>query len=291
MSDSDEEEEPVRKHVFKTKETSLKDITLCVKNKPSEYPNMSSEPTKYFEGILTATDADPSHKLYTGPTFELTRADLLMSVFSESFLRRNYVKFSALRKAQKVYEWANDTMIDSYMSLLNRYDKQKLFFTFARFGNFVFNKERFAEKWKRDYKCAQFMLFPINVGGNHWTFAYADATDANNKVFAYVDTLKRTPDITLTYGNTKKPINVLDEVIKFWCMVKNEDKETVESTWKTKINEFPRQPDNVSCGFFVCEFAKYAMLKWEPPSNMTDQYVGTMRKNIAYEILTNNIIC
>ena len=182
-------------------------------------------------------------------------------------------------------------MIDSYMSVLNRYDDRKHFFTYARFGSFVLNNnERFARKNRELYSCAQFLLFPINVNGNHWSFVYADATDANNKTFGYVDTLKESEDIVIRYGSKTKQINAIDEVMKFWCLIKNEEMETVKK-WRILRNEFPKQPDFVSCGFLVCEFAKYVMLKWQPPNVLTEQYVEAMRKNIAYEIMTKNILC
>lgn len=290
LSDSDEDE-PVN-FIPRKKEVTLKNVRLCEQNKPNIYPYVSMEPTRYFENILNMKDANPSDILYTGETFELTRADLLKSVFSESFLKGHYVNFSALKKSQRVYEWANDTMIDSYMSLLDKYYEQKYFFSCARFASIVLTESnRFSDRWKSLYKCAQFLLFPLNVNDNHWTFVYADATDANNKTFAYVDTLKGYPDIVLNYGSKKKRINAIDEIMKFWCLVKNDDFETVKRTWKIRVNEFPKQPDFVSCGFFVCEFAKYAMLKWHPPDNISTRYVDEMRKNVAYEILTKNILC
>ena len=213
--------------------------------------------------------------------------------------------------SSKMYGWANDEIIDAYMTILNKYcefepyktknnciflDRSAISYMVSN-PNFIRKKTQFVSD-NRKTMVHNFIVIPINRENNHWALF---VVDTRKQEYIYLDSLHNSAedvDIYQSSGSgTHETVNLFEVVAQFLANTfQHETKQTMDFySWtridKGKNKSCPKQIDFRNCGYFVCEFAKYVMMQWQitktsPSASMMD----ALRTRIVYELGTDMLL-
>ncbi len=210
--------------------------------------------------------------------------DTILSEIKEEQIQIRRSQFKTLREG----EWLQDTVVDFYMSLLQRRGNSSSYkgfrchffsaFFYPSLMSFKKNSYNFSSVSSWLDLCPYSLLnmdrifIPVNVDCVHWALVVVYVAE---KQIEYLD--------SMTYKGKKIMENIaryLDDYAKDNHLNPPHAKKTFE---KFCLPNNPRQKDDHSCGVFSLAFADYRALGREFKFSSVD--IGSYRKKIAQEIL------
>ncbi|CAG5095297.1 Oidioi.mRNA.OKI2018_I69.XSR.g14122.t1.cds [Oikopleura dioica] len=180
--------------------------------------------------------------------------------------------------------WVDGEVINLYAKLIEQRSLQNpAMLRVHSFNSFLYPKLQEAghaavKRWTR--KCNIFktdiILFPIHIGGTHWTLAFADT---RKKVLRYCDSMG---------GHNPKCLSILLEYLKTEHEVKQNC--PLGDDWKTESisGKVPQQKNTNDCGVFVMTFSEY--VSRDAAFDFSQDDMPNLRKLIKFELLQEKLL-
>ncbi|CCE80230.1 Piso0_003332 [Millerozyma farinosa CBS 7064] len=180
----------------------------------------------------------------------------------------------------KYGNWLNDNIIDFYFNLITEknprvYGWTTHFFTTLKQKGYQ-SVARWAKRRKLDVTAKDIILVPVNIMGTHWALAVINNIE---KRFQYFDSLSsrgNMPALQLLRTYMKEEGKKLGSSINF------------ESYEIQAAMPSPQQNNGSDCGVFTCVCANYISRGKQLTYSQKDMKI--IRKNMAYEIITKNLL-
>ena len=174
----------------------------------------------------------------------------------------------------KPYEWLNDNIINSYISLIQNNFKNNTYFyndfyikVSNNYKNYNFQGvKRYTKNLNILEK--EKIIFPINIQ-NHWIMCYIDVKD---NLFYYLDPKYGTKYITEIYNNINKWYKDITETNNDLIL---------------KDIKIPKQSNSYDCGVFVLAFIFFLSTN-RNIDYLIEDYMKFFRKKLIYCILNEN---
>lgn len=180
----------------------------------------------------------------------------------------------------KYGNWLNDNIIDFYFNLITEknprvYGWTTHFFTTLKQKGYQ-SVARWAKRRKLDVTTKDLIFVPVNIMGTHWALAVINNKE---KRFQYFDSLSsrgNAPALQLLRTYMKEEGKKLGSPINF------------ESYEMQAAIPSPQQNNGSDCGVFTCICANYISKGKQLTYSQKDMKI--IRKNMAYEIITKNLL-
>lgn len=186
-------------------------------------------------------------------------------------------------------EWLNDEVINFYFDLLNDLNPNKVFLWNSFFwlklssdGNGYNYKavQRWTSRRKVDIFKFEKIIFPMNIGKNHWALGLVDL---NDKTIQYFDSLAPR---TVHTSFAEYIIRYLEDEFRD----KHKEKPCPDflATFTTALVDPPQQTNGYDCGVFTCMNAECitAGRNW---IDFDQSMIPDMRRKILSQILSGRI--
>ncbi|RWR98819.1 sentrin-specific protease 2-like protein, partial [Dinothrombium tinctorium] len=174
--------------------------------------------------------------------------------------------------------WLNDNIIDFYMQLIVKQTTNNKIFAFPSiFHRTLTERYQDAIKFKRRQQdLHQFNLYLIPlILNNHWTLLFFNPDSTTIGFFNSLQS--HGPDPAPILERSKRYFKDL-----FEKRGRNWTEPTVDS------RTVPQQNNGSDCGVYVCYFSR--CLASNHPIDIQPEHIGLFRKQIAYEIITKDLI-
>lgn len=175
-------------------------------------------------------------------------------------------------------KWLNDNIIDFYLNMITASEPKVYVWTTHFFTTLQSKGYQGVARWAKRKKLNLFdldiVLVPINVLNTHWALACINNVDAT---IQYIDSLTTTGNysavkLLATYMSEEaKRLNVKAPEYELHGNVKS-----------------PQQNNGSDCGVFTCTNARFRAQR--RPSNFSQKDMKTIRRRMAFEILTTQIL-
>ncbi|KAL5035087.1 hypothetical protein BDV3_004546 [Batrachochytrium dendrobatidis] len=203
--------------------------------------------------------------------------ELLVQGFSVSICKKDI-------HTLKGSSWLNDEIINFYGQLCMKRSKDfpEKYPKIHIFNTFFYEKLRTqgyssVRRWtkKVDLFSIDLIIIPIHIG-MHWTCA---AINFKASQFEYYDSLLGDNYLCL-------------ELLRDYLIQESNDKKKKQldlDNWENWIpKNIPTQQNGYDCGVFTCTFMEF--LSRQAPFTFSQEDMGLIRRRIAYEILTMNLL-
>ncbi|KAM4626874.1 sentrin-specific protease 2 [Discoglossus pictus] len=203
--------------------------------------------------------------------------DILSSAFKLNITRQDFWTL-------KNKHWLNDEIINFYMNLLVKRNKENGFPKLHVFSTFFYPKllsggYQAVRRWTKDVHLFEkdIILVPVHLDV-HWSLLVCDL---RKKTIKYYDSIGR------------EGYSICQEFLKY---LQEEHKakrnQSLDNTrWKLhsmKPQEIPQQMNGSDCGVFVCKYADY--ISQDKPITFTQSHMPDFRQKMVWEILHQKLL-